>query len=256
MTRRERTASFCLAALIPPILAFTLIMTLVTPITAAEILRNGDLSAGAGSQPDSWRTEAWINDPQACDFHWGHPALGGPGELEVTNLKPDDARWMQSVSLGPGWYYLSAEIRTEDVGNENTGATISVMEDGIVSSDLKGTSPWTRVGFYLKVGASGADVEVALRLGGFASLNTGRAFFRNASVVAVANPPPGAAPVYDLEKIRTASVIPPRGSPASLVATFALLALVAAWGWHAFMAKPPRLSRAQARSEARRAGRR
>ncbi len=212
---------------------------------AAQLLHNADISQGSGVQPDSWRTEAWINDPAACAFHWTHPAAGGPGELEVDNLKPNDARWMQALALGPGWYYLSAEIRAENVGREHAGATISVMEDGIVSPDLKGTAAWTRTGFYLKVGRMGGDVEVGLRLGGFGSLNSGRAFFRNPSAISVAPPPPGASPVYDLESLRTAARTPPRGGPLSLAAVLVALALAAVWGWRAFAAEEaPRRPRA------------
>src|SRR5205807_8926711 len=99
----------------------------------------------------------------------------------------------------------SAEIRTENVADGNTGASISVMEDGIMSPDVKDSSGWTRVGLYLSVGEKGADVDVALRVGGYGSLNTGRGFFRNTSVVRIDKAPPGATPVFDLAEIRKQS---------------------------------------------------
>lgn len=221
-----------------------------------ELLLNGNLAKGSGGQPDEWRTEAWINDPAACSFHWTHPPAGGPGELEVEAVKADDARWMQSLSLGAGFYYFSAEIRTEQVGQQDNGANISVMEDGIMSSDLKGTTGWTRVGFYLKVGSKGADIDVALRLGGYGSLNTGRAFFRNASALRIDSLPAGAQPVYDLEAIRKAAEPVPVGSPISLAATFLGLAMVAWLGWRMIAQQPPKTTRAEVRREAKRAQRR
>ena len=97
---------------------------------------------------------------------------------------------------------MSVDIRTENVGAQQSGATVSIMEDGIMSPELHGTSDWQRETLYLKVGGQGADVDVALRVGGFGSLNTGKAFFRNASLVKIAAPPPNATPTYDLQAIR------------------------------------------------------
>lgn len=221
-----------------------------------ELMHNGDLSKGSGNSPDDWRTEAWINEPAAVDFKWTRPPAGGPGELEVNARQADDARWMQSMSLGPGIYYFSAEIRTEDVAQQNSGANISVMEDGIMSPEVKGTTGWTRVGFYLKVGSKGADVDVALRVGGFGSLNTGRGFFRNVSGIKLDAIPAGAQPVYDLDQIRKQAEPVPEGSPISLVATFVLLAAIAYAGWRMVAIEPPKVTRAAARREAKRANRR
>lgn len=253
---RDATRSARLRIISVAIIAIALLAVAPRAIASGELLLNGDLSKGSGGQPDVWRTEAWINEPSAVTFNWTRPPGGGPGELEVNNLKPDDARWMESLSLTPGWYYFSAEIRTENVASQNTGATISVMEDGIVSQDLKGTTNWTRVGFYLKVGKKGADIEVALRVGGFASLNTGHAFFRNASAIEVAGPPAGVQQIYDLDTIRKAAEPTPIGSPISLVLTYLLLIGIAYAGWYVFALEPPKISRAEARREAKKAARR
>ncbi|HUY27997.1 MAG TPA: hypothetical protein VMV27_11300 [Candidatus Binataceae bacterium] len=223
----------------------------------SNLLLNGDLSKGSESQPDHWRTEAWLNDPTAFAYDWTHPAGGGPGQLKVGALKPNDARWMQSLTLAPGWYYISTEVRTENVGTQATGATVSIMEDGIMSADIRGTSGWQPVGFYLKVGGHGADVSVALRLGGFGSLNSGTAYFRNARARKIAAPPPGAAQVYDLSAVRKAAEPAPVGQPITLVAVFAILGVVAAYGWWMFGVEEPLRpaagpSRAARRAQARR----
>jgi hypothetical protein len=245
---RFRLAS---AAIISMTILLTNFATARGARAAQELLHNADLSRGSGNQPDDWRTEAWINEPSAVTFNWTHPPNGGPGELEVDALKPDDARWMQSLTLKPGWYYMSAEIRTENVGAQNSGATISVMEDGIMSPEIKGTTNWTRVGLYLHVGKKGADVEVAARIGGFGSLNSGRAFYRNVGVVPIDAPPPSAQPTYDLEKIRQDAQPVPIGKPYSLVLTYLLLIAIAYAGWSVFAMEPPKVTRAEARREAK-----
>ena len=206
----------------------------ITPrhaLAANNLLQNGNFAKGSEDQPDEWRTEAWINKPDAFVCHWHPPQNGNPGELEVDNLQANDGRWMQPLSLGPGWYQLSAEIRTENVGAKEDGASISIMEDGIMSPEIRGTTGWQRVSLYLKVAGKGADVDVALIVGGFASLNTGRGFFRNATLVAIDAPPPNAAPTFDLSSIRQEAAPVPLGSHWSMVLTFAVLIAIACFGW-------------------------
>ncbi len=198
-----------------------------------NLLLNGDFAKGSGDQPDSWRTEAWINEPDAFRAHW-HSYADKPNELEVDNLQANDGRWMQSLTVVPGWYQLGVDVRTENVGDKESGATISVMEDGIMSADIHGTADWQHVTLYLKVGGHGADIDVALRVGGFGSLNTGTAFFRNATLVAIAAPPPNATPTYDLQAIRQQGAPAPIGSPISLAFTFVVLAVFAWAGWRIF----------------------
>jgi len=114
-----------------------------------------------------------------------------------------------------------------------TGATISVMEDGTMSTDVQGTTDWQRVTLYLMVGGHGADIDVALRVGGFGGLNTGRTFFRNATLVQIAAPPPNATPTFDLLAIRQHAAPVPVGSPISLPFTFVSLAAIAS-AWRIF----------------------
>jgi len=213
----------------------TLVAALSAPRRAAaadNLLLNGDFAKGSEDQPDLWRTEAWINNPDAFRAHWH--SYSDNSELEVDNLQANDGRWMQSLTLAPGWYQLSVDVRTEDVGAKETGATISVMEDGIMSPDVRGTTDWQRVALYLKVGGHGADIDVALRVGGFGSLNTGRAFFKNATLLQIAAPPPGATPTFDLLATRQQAAPVPIGSPISLALTFAALAGFAWAGWRIF----------------------
>jgi dolichyl-phosphate-mannose-protein mannosyltransferase len=205
----------------------------------ANLILNGNLAKGSGEQPDDWRTEAWVNEPDAFQYTWTHPTDSAPGQLVVNALKPNDARWMQSLTLSPGWYRFSTEVRTENVGTQQTGANISIMEDGAMSPDIRGTAGWQRISFFLKVGGNGADVELALRVGGFGSLNTGKAFFRDVVGEKLAALPPDATPVYDLMAIRKAEIPEAIGHPVTLWASFLFLALVGWYGWRLFGAPEP-----------------
>ena len=222
------STSFALA------LAIALVWIAAAPAHAdvtRNLLVNGDFTRGSGDSVDGWRTDAWILTPGTTDYSRIPPHDGQPAELKVFTHRDNDARWAQPLSLGPGWYYISAEARTEDVLTFMVGANVSVLEDGIKSEDLKGTRAWQRIGLYLKIPARGADIDVALRLGGYMNLSRGAAFFRNASVIKVAAPPAGAPYVYDLGEIRKNETIGPIGSPWTLVATFILFIAVAGLGW-------------------------
>ncbi len=51
-----------------------------------NLLLNADFAKGSEDQPDSWRTEAWINSPEAFQTHW-HQYSDKPSEMEVDNLQ-------------------------------------------------------------------------------------------------------------------------------------------------------------------------
>jgi hypothetical protein len=226
-----------------------------SPTAGRNLLSNGDFSHGSGKSPDNWRPGGWKEEPSVTSYDWLH-SPGSDPELIVNNLQANDARWLQTLSLGPGWYYIGAEVRTEDVPSNAAGASVSLDEDGINSPDLHGIGDWQRLGFYLKVGSHGADIDVALRLGGFSSLNTGRAFFRKASVVKIDTLPRGASLVFDLSAIRRTLATPPVGKPWTLPAAFMLLAILGFVGWEIYGAAelapakaqpPPSLPRAERR---------
>ena len=148
----------------------------------ATLLHNPDLSAGTGDAPQCWEHDALTGPPGYVTFEWVN--YKQPAELEVFNYEPYDSRWKQTLHLKPGWYHFSADVRTENVGEGDTGANLSIMESWIHSRQLNGTNYWEPIGFYLQVPKE-TDVELACRLGFYSSENTGRAFFRNVSVTKV-----------------------------------------------------------------------
>jgi hypothetical protein len=203
-----------------------------------NLLNNGNLARGSGNSCDAWRTDAWILSPTASDFTWIAPEADHPGQVEIDTSRDNDARWVQTLSLTGGWYHISVWARTEDILPYFTGANISVLEDTIISADLRGTQPWQQLDLYLKIPPYGADVDVAMRLGGYANLTRGKAFFHDPRVVRVDAPPAGATHVYDLGAIRKADAPGPIGNPWSLYVTYLMLAIAAVVGWRLFMFEP------------------
>ena len=161
----------------------------------ANLLLNPDLSAGSGDSPQSWQHDPYSGPPGDVSFEW--LSYQQPAELEVFNYQLWDSRWTQKVHLKPGWYHFTASARTENVGELATGANVSIMESWILSRHVEGTSYWQTLGFYLQVPKE-TDVLFALRLGFYSSVNTGRVFFRNPSVIQV-SAPGSDDPSYKLE---------------------------------------------------------
>ena len=212
---------------------------------AQNVLLNGDLSRGSGNAPEGWKTAGWDNSANATTYTWHH----SPGEtptIEVSNTKPNDSYWFQKIHLAEGWYYLSAFIRAEGVPPEGVGVNLSIIEDGMISEQFHGTTDWKKVGFYLKIGAAGAELPLGCRLGGFANLSTGKALCRDLQATKIDAPPAAASPKYDLDAIRgvssgQAQISSPPGSssatgsanPAAitiLVAVTLVLVVTLLWG--------------------------
>ena len=158
------------------------------------IVRNGDLTASTAGSPQDWRPGIEAADLAVYRWHYSHAA---PGELEISNLKPNDSRWSR-IHLEPGWYHFSANIRTENISLGPVGANLSILAGSILTRPLNGTHEWQEVGFYLKVESS-ADVVLTCRLGGFSSPTTGTAFFRDIRASRITEPPPGAERQFDLD---------------------------------------------------------
>jgi hypothetical protein len=230
------------------------LLSAATAVAAKNLLNNGDFSRGSGDSVNGWRTDGWILTPGTTDYHWIRPQNGKPGEVEVFTHHDNDARWVQSIILGPGWYYISADVSTHKVLPFFVGADISILEDGIMSEDLKGDNAWKRLGFYLKVGPHGGDVDVALRVGGYMNLTRGQAFFRDVSVTRINGPPPGARRVFDLDQVRKQEVTGPIGRPWTLAVTYIFLVIVGLFGWR-MLSEPAlaisRVSRTRSESKKR-----
>ena len=210
----------------------------VSARTSGNLLNNGKFTRGSGESVDGWRTDAWVLTAGTTQYEWIEPHHGEPAEVEISSRRDNDARWVQGLSLAPGWYHVSVEARTRNVLPFFTGASVSVLEDGIISQDLRGDTDWTSLGFYLRVGRHGADVDVALRLGGYMNLTRGQAWFRHARVVRTGAPPPDATHVFDLSVIRKTETTGPLGHVWTLIAAFAVLGFTSLIGWR-MMSVPP-----------------
>ncbi len=183
--------------MVPAAIAMVLALAAGTAQAVQELVRNGDFATAASSGlPEGWSNESWLKSTTATEFTWAQ-SENGIGAATIRSREPNDASWIQSVGVSPStWYRVSAWIRTENVGTERMGAYVSVMDTFFYSEELRGTRPWTPVVLWVKTGNLDTSIKVALRLGGYSSLNTGTAQFTMVSVEPAGRPPRGSKQVY------------------------------------------------------------
>jgi hypothetical protein len=185
--------------------ALGLLLALLPTVAGATLLQNDALNAGSDGVPAGWRVEAWNKD--LTDVAVEPSADGrtdGTKVVRIVNRGPNDARLCQSVSVTPGASYkLSARVRTEGVGQSTAGALLAIEPRIADSVDLKGTQSWQNV----EVTASNAEHaswDMCLRLGSYANLNTGTAWFTDVRVEQIGGPAPanggsgGARPSFNI----------------------------------------------------------
>ena len=106
----------------------------------------------------------------------------------------DDCRLCRSVKVkAQTRYVLTAMVRTENVQN-GQGATLSIdnfSEDGsyIYSDGLFGTNDWTAVTLAFRTAKDQERITLALRLGGYSNVSSGRVWFRDVVFTQTDNAP-------------------------------------------------------------------
>ena len=215
-------------------LVLGLVFGFASTLRAENMVRNGDLSQGAGTVPSEWRTDRWETGPEFTQFSWQAPSGDEPGQAIITSLKPNDARFVQDVGVKElTWYHISAKVRSENIGGETIGAYVSLMEGFQNSNDVKGTNEdWQLVELWLKTEKWQDRLQIALRLGGYSSLNTGKAWFSDVRVEAASGPPPNAQNVFQ-PSTHTGGV-----APLGLWGLILLLTLITVALWY-YLRPPP-----------------
>ena len=216
--------------------ALTLIaILLAAPAFAENMVVNGDLSKGAGNTPTEWRTDKWDAAADATEFIWISPEKGEPGQASIHNKKPNDARFVQDLRVKEQtWYHIQGKIRTEGVGQGAIGAYLSLMEGFQNSEDVKGSkSEWQPVEMWVKTEKWQDRLQLALRLGGYSSLNTGQAWFSDITAEPVSGPAPNAKQVYQPAD-RGGGI-----APLGLWALILVLSLITAGLW--YYLRPPKI---------------
>lgn len=167
--------------------ALTILVAVFLPLMAActpedppkpNLLINAGFEDGT-TAPDAWHQEAL--EPTA-EFTWDDTvSRSGIRGVAIHSPTPNDARWVQTVSVEPHTVYeLSGWIRTRGVEHSpqsvDAGANLTIMGMWDRSTALLGDNDWTFRSVRFNTGAS-TMVTVGGRLGFWSGMTSGIAWF-------------------------------------------------------------------------------
>ena len=163
------------------------------PVTPGNLLENGDFSAVTGGMPDHWNTGMWVTSAGASYLEATAAADGTTAAL-VENVAANDARFEQTVSVrGNATYRLTARVMAEGCDPEQLGANVSFLGVYGTSEDVHDTDgAWQTLTLYAHTGKGQKEATVCVRLGGYGSEATGRAWFTDVCLEQVEAAPVGA----------------------------------------------------------------
>ncbi len=159
-----------------------LLLCLVLPMPAwadaSELLPEDALLNGQGI-PADWFGEAWFEDSEDHQIEMDE----AEGAVCIRNFTENDARLCYTIKVKSNTYYaLCCDIKTENVEG-GQGANVSVRDCLAASEPLFGTQDWQRVSLTGKTGKKQKEMTICVRVGGYAALSSGTAWFKNVSLI-------------------------------------------------------------------------
>ena len=190
------------------------LLALARPAGAQSILKNGGFAEGEGTSAPGWATAGWSqNVPSEFSVRRDSTGLGF---AVVRNPKPNDASWVQQVTVQPNnWYRLAGHVRAVGVDESSpAGASLSQTDGFERGRVVKGAdSGWQRVEMWFKTDPSQRTANIACRLGSYGSLAAGEAWCTGIELTPQGGPPLNADFVFGPVEESTTPV----GLPASLL---------------------------------------
>ena len=174
-----------------------------------NLVKNGTFEQVVDGQAEGWAASRWYSDTGITFLEVSSDAYEGAHSILVENVEENDARFEQTLSVEPGAYYrVRCMIKAEGCQPGRSGASVS-FDNTFISSeyvyDTKGQ--WVEVELYGKTGPKQTSLTIMCRVGGYGSLNTGKAWFDDLRVNQVAALPAGyqAVSLATIEPARSSS---------------------------------------------------
>ena len=165
-----------------------LLLALVSSCAFAEnnLLSNGSFEQldGTGS-PVDWYENAYYDEigysRLSISSDYAH---SGSYSVMVENASPNDARYICSVSVQPSsTYKLSGYVLVDHMDPEGNGANLAIEDVYAFSERVFDTNgEWQYIEWYGKTGAKQKSVTIGVRVGGYGSESTGKAYFDDISL--------------------------------------------------------------------------
>ncbi|MGO4542462.1 phospholipid carrier-dependent glycosyltransferase [Paenibacillus sp. 2TAB19] len=189
-SRRVLIALFMLLALLP----------VTTGYAADNLLKNGGFEQLTSLKPEGWDQAQYVTESGVTDYGIADVgAQSGQVAAVIENKEENHSRWTQRVAVEAGkTYKFSGYVKTEGLMQDRTGAHFFV--DGVAAqypNKSETNGQWEYLEFYGKTGKDQKEIIFGASLGGYGSLNAGKAYFDDVSMEKVAAAPNGAQ-VFDL----------------------------------------------------------
>jgi len=167
-------------------------------IEPGNLLENADFSSVTNGMPDGWQTGMWVTSAGASYLEAAQMADGTSAVL-VENVAANDARFEQTVAVRENaTYKLTARVMAEGCDPAQIGANVSFLGVFGTSEYVHDTNgAWEELTLYAQTGKGQKSATVCVRLGGYGSEATGRAWFTDVVLEQVEGAPVGAQ-VIDL----------------------------------------------------------
>lgn len=177
------------------------------PVRAAEnLLKNGSFEEG--KEASSWEQDVWNHgDTYSKLLTVSDVFRTGGRSVLIESMRENDAKLVQTVKVKEDKLYrLSGWIKAESAGSGAKGANLSVLGALETSADFTDTKgEWQYAELYGRTGAKQKELKVAVRLGGYGSLNKGKAYFDDIVLEEVDSAPSGAKVISFAEEKAPAS---------------------------------------------------
>ncbi|MDY4398228.1 MAG: hypothetical protein SPE45_04625, partial [Eubacteriales bacterium] len=143
----------------------------------------------AESMPSGWYTDAWYTGDG--DFFVEMDEVDGNTCLHIINPDQNDVRLCQDIDVEPDSYYrISCDIKAQGV-SDGGGANVSVAGTMAASEPITGNADWRRAELVGRTEQDQYTMTVCMRLGGYSSLSSGEAWFKDFSVTKLDGAPAG-----------------------------------------------------------------
>ena len=163
-----------------------------------NLLVNGEFLSTTDGIPDGWTTGMWVTSA-GVSYLEATRAPDGTCAVLVENAAANDARFEQTVSVRENTTYrLSARVMAQGCDESQTGANVSFLGIYGTSEDVHDTGgQWQQVTLYGRTGKGQKEITVCVRLGGYGSETTGKAWFTDVELCEAGDVPMGVS-VLDL----------------------------------------------------------
>ncbi len=155
-----------------------------------NLLRNPGMEESDASFP-GW-SEVYYSSGSVFQIERQNPHAGR-NCVSIENKDLNDSRLVQVVNVEENTKYrLSCWIRAEGININSGGANLSLADFLLASQPVFETNgEWQRVEFYLHVETEVIQVAIGIRLGNFANVSRGKAYFDDVSMEKVTKIPGG-----------------------------------------------------------------